>query len=341
MTSPPVHSGRPPTAGSTPLGVRSEAPVDVVVESTAPIVALGIDAGSTTCKAVAVDSADRIVAWALAPMSPRVEDQTRHVLEGFRDVCGMDSGMPVFATGYGRKLVPDADRTITEITCHARGVFADTGSVGTLVDIGGQDSKVIRIGAGGSAIDFAMNDKCAAGTGRFLEHTAARLGVALDDLGDTALAAGEATSITSTCTVFAESEIISLVAHGQPVDEILLGLHGGLISRILAMVRGVGLVPPLMLSGGVARNSAVVELLSRQSGQPVRLPSRPQLMGAYGAALLAARHDAGPDPGDQPDGQAGPTDCAACSADSETDRQEHSSRGGIERVFASLRRSRA
>jgi (R)-2-hydroxyacyl-CoA dehydratese activating ATPase len=263
-------------------------PVEVVVESDAPIVALGIDAGSTTCKAVAVDRDRRIAAWTLAEMSPRVEDQTRATLAAFREVCGMAEDTPVFATGYGRKLVPDADRAITEITCHARGVFADTGTSGTLVDIGGQDSKVIRIGPNGSPIDFAMNDKCAAGTGRFLEHTAGRLGVELDDLGPTALGATDAVKITSTCTVFAESEIISLVAHGEPVDRILLGLHAGLVSRILAMVRTVGLVPPLLLSGGVARNTAIVALLAEQSGQQVHLPSRPQLMGAYGAGLLAA-----------------------------------------------------
>jgi predicted CoA-substrate-specific enzyme activase len=258
-----------------------------VVESTASMVALGIDAGSTTCKAVAVDAAGAIVAWTLADMSPRVEDQTRATLAAFHEL-GMPPESPVFATGYGRKLVPDADRAVTEITCHARGVFADTGTAGTLVDIGGQDSKVIRIGPNGSPIDFAMNDKCAAGTGRFLEHTAGRLGVSLDDLGPTALSASTAVTITSTCTVFAESEIISLVAHGEPVDRILLGLHAGLVSRILAMMRGVGLVAPLLLSGGVARNAAIVALLEQQSGMPVHLPSRPQLMGAYGAALLAS-----------------------------------------------------
>lgn len=283
---------------------------EVVVASEEPIVALGIDAGSTTCKAVAVDGDRRIVAWSLADMSPRVEDQTRDTLAAFREVCGM-ADVPVFATGYGRKLVPDADRAVTEITCHARGVFADTGMAGTLVDIGGQDSKVIRIGPNGAPIDFAMNDKCAAGTGRFLEHTAARLGVSLDELGPTALSAPEAVRITSTCTVFAESEIISLVAHGEPVDRILLGLHAGLVSRILAMVRTVGLVPPLLLSGGVARNTAIVALLAEQSGQQVTMPSQPQLMGAYGAALLAAGRTQA-DPADGPVPQVSTGECDAC-----------------------------
>lgn len=282
----------------------------VFVDSANPVVAIGIDAGSTTCKAVAVDADLRIVAWSLDAMSPRVEDQTRDTLTAFREQCSLPSRVPVFATGYGRKLVPDADRAITEITCHARGVFADTGTAGTLVDIGGQDSKVIRIGATGAPVDFAMNDKCAAGTGRFLEHTAGRLGVPLDQLGPTALHASEAVPITSTCTVFAESEIISLVAHGEPVDRILLGLHTGLVSRVLAMVRTVGLAPPLLLSGGVARNTAIVALLEQQSGQPVHLPSRPQLMGAYGAAILAAeRANAEADTAVP---QVSTTDCDAC-----------------------------
>ena len=284
---------------------------EVFLESTSGVVAVGIDAGSTTCKAVAVDDRRQIVAWSLEPMSPRVEDQTRATLKSFREACAMPDGVPVFATGYGRKLVPDADRAITEITCHARGVFADTGTAGTLVDIGGQDSKVIRIGPTGSPVDFAMNDKCAAGTGRFLEHTAGRLGVSLDELGPTALEASDAVPITSTCTVFAESEIISLVAHGEPVDRILLGLHAGLVSRVLAMVRTVGLVPPLLLSGGVARNSAIVALLAAQSGQPVELPSRPQLMGAYGAAILAAERTTA-DPAGASVPQVKVTDCTAC-----------------------------
>ena len=299
--------------------------VDVERLPGGPIAGIGVDAGSTTCKAVAVDASGAIVAWCLEPMSPRVEEQTAYLLAAIRSAdpagsahptdpagsahpadpagsahpTGPGGGTiaagaaPVHATGYGRKLVPGAERAVTEITAHARGVYAELRTTGTLFDIGGQDSKVIRIGPGGVPADFAMNDKCAAGTGRFLEHTAARLGVGLDEIGPQALAAREAAPITSTCTVFAESEIVSLVARGRAVDEILLGLHTALVSRILTMVRTVGITPPLVLSGGVARNVAVVELLGRLSGEPVRAAKRPQLMGAYGAALIAA----GPKPG--------------------------------------------
>lgn len=263
------------------------------------VVAVGLDAGSTTCKVVGVDAAGQIVVWGLEPMDPRVAEQAEGLLAAARAVGGAEdpgegSGMPAVpavATGYGRKLVaggPGVVRAVTEISCHARGVYAALGTGGTLLDIGGQDSKVIRIGPGGALMDFAMNDKCAAGTGRFLEHTAQRLGVELADLGARALAAEHAEPVSSTCTVFAESEVISLVARGRPLDDILLGLHEGLISRIAAMVRGIGVVPPLLLSGGVARNDAVVDLLARALGTPVRVPQYPQLMGAYGAALIAA-----------------------------------------------------
>lgn len=255
------------------------------------VVAIGVDAGSTTCKLVGVDDTSAVAAWSLELMTPRAEEQADRMLAEMRAESAM-AQVPVIATGYGRKLVTGADRAVTEITCHARGVYADVGTSGTLVDIGGQDSKVIVIGADGTPVDFAMNDKCAAGTGRFLEHTAARLGVTLDELGPTALGASHEERISSTCTVFAESEIISLLAHGADLDAILLGLHAALLRRLMAMVRSVGLRPPLLLSGGVARNSAIVELLGRESGQSVLLPSKPQLMGAYGAGLLALRRRA-------------------------------------------------
>lgn len=258
------------------------------------VVALGLDAGSTTCKVVGVDATGALVVWGLEPMTHRVAEQAGELLAAARSVGEAQGAAPVVATGYGRKLVVGATRAVTEISCHARGVYADLGTPGTLVDIGGQDSKVIRIGAGGALVDFAMNDKCAAGTGRFLEHTAQRLGVELDDLGARALAADHAEPVSSTCTVFAESEVISLVARGRPLNDILLGLHEGLVDRIAAMVRGVGLVEPLLLSGGVARNVAVVERLGRALGTPVRLPRFPQLMGAYGAALLASQRGTGP-----------------------------------------------
>jgi predicted CoA-substrate-specific enzyme activase len=166
------------------------------------------------------------------------------------------------------------------------GVYRELKHGGTLVDIGGQDSKVILISPEGKVLDFTMNDKCAAGTGRFLENTASRLDVPLKQLGAVTLSASEEVSISSTCTVFAESEVISLIAHGVPVESILKGLHRSLIKRIVAMIRRVGIRQPLMLSGGVVRNPAIARLLKEETGEKVIIPRYPQLMGAYGAALI-------------------------------------------------------
>lgn len=252
------------------------------------VLAIGIDAGSTTCKLVAIDSDGAIIGSRLEPTEPRVEVQVRRMLENMRDQLGADLDVPSIATGYGRKLIKEASRNLTEITCHARGVFRDLNRAGTLIDIGGQDSKVIQVGDDGRPVDFMMNDKCAAGTGRFLEYTAARLGVPVDELGGRALSTQSEEAISSTCTVFAESEIISLIARGADPDAILRGLHRSLVGRVVSMVRNVGIVAPLMLSGGVARNEAVRRMISEATGEEVVLPRDPQLMGAYGAALLGS-----------------------------------------------------
>jgi len=249
--------------------------------------ALGIDVGSTTTKIVALDGQGSMAWHLLEEAEPLVERQVERLLNQARQANGSLEGVPLVATGYGRGLVNQATRQITEITCHARGIYQELGHGGTLVDIGGQDSKVIRISDEGRVIDFAMNDKCAAGTGRFLENTARRLKVPLDQMGQEALSAPEEVTISSTCTVFAESEVISLIAHGVAVAPILRGLHRSLLKRIVAMVRMVGFVPPLMLSGGVVKNPAVRRMLAEEIGQDALLPCHPQLTGAYGAALLA------------------------------------------------------
>ena len=252
------------------------------------LVALGIDAGSTTLKIVGVDAAGCLAWHRLEAAEPYLEEQVERFLELARQENGNGRSLPLVATGYGRRLVRQADRQVTEITCHAQGIYRELGHGGTLVDIGGQDSKVIAITDKGEVVDFAMSDKCAAGTGRFLENTARRLRVELGEMGELALSAGKEAQISSTCTVFAESEVISLLAHGEALEPILLGLHRALVKRIMAMARSVGLTPPLMLSGGVAKNAAVRRLLEEESRLPVMLPAHPQLMGAYGAAILAA-----------------------------------------------------
>jgi predicted CoA-substrate-specific enzyme activase len=253
--------------------------------------ALGLDVGSATAKIVGVDAAGALVWHLLEDAEPRVEEQVGRFLACAREVVpeAPPGGpeVPLVATGYGRNLVHQATRRVTEITCHARGVYRELGHGGTLVDIGGQDSKVIAIGPDGAVLHFAMNDKCAAGTGRFLEVAAGRLGVSLSHMAEVAASTREEVPISSTCTVFAESEVISLIAHGVALEAIMRGLHRSLVKRVVALVRGVGLTPPLMLSGGVVQNPAVVRLLAEETGAEVVLPRHPQLMGAYGAALIA------------------------------------------------------
>ncbi|HEY6098187.1 MAG TPA: acyl-CoA dehydratase activase [Anaeromyxobacter sp.] len=243
--------------------------------------AIGVDAGSTTCKAVAIDASGRILARRVEPASPRIEAQAARVVAELRAEAGGEP--PVGATGYGRKRIA-AGRTLTEITCHARGAFALAGRPGLLVDVGGQDTKVIRMGPGGEVLDFAMNDKCAAGTGRFLEVILARLHVPLAEVAACARQAGRAVTVSSTCTVFAESEVISLVAGGEPLEAIVKGLHAALASRVAALARGAG-GGEVFMSGGVALNAAMVEALGEVLRAPVTVLPEPQLAGALGAAL--------------------------------------------------------
>ena len=257
---------------------------------TVEIQSIGIDIGSTTTKLVGADAAGRMVWHILEKTEPRIEEQVRRLLGLVRMNTEMKN-IPVIAPGYGRKLARQATRVITEITCHAHGVYQELKHGGTLVDIGGQDSKVIRISPQGKVIDFVMNDKCAAGTGRFLENTASRLDVPLNDIGMLAMETPNEASISSTCTVFAESEIISLLASGVVVPEILRGLHRSLIKRVIAMVHAISFEPPLMLSGGVARNPLIATMLGEELDTEVILPRHPQLMGALGAALIALEKD--------------------------------------------------
>ncbi|HTO96314.1 MAG TPA: acyl-CoA dehydratase activase [Myxococcales bacterium] len=243
--------------------------------------AIGIDAGSTTCKAVAVDAQGSIIARRLEPASPRIDQQAERMLLDLRREVGGDP--PLGATGYGRKRVPGG-RPVTEISCHARGAFALAGRPGLLVDMGGQDTKAIVIGGGGEVLDFAMNDKCAAGTGRFLEVILARLEVPFDQVSQLIAQATRAVPVSSTCTVFAESEVISLLAGGEPLPGIVKGLHASLASRVAAMARRSG-KGEVFMSGGVALNAGMVDSLSQALGRSIRVLPEPQLVGALGAAL--------------------------------------------------------
>lgn len=246
---------------------------------------IGIDAGSTTLKGVAIDAAGQILARRLEAASPLIRGQAARMVTSLIDEVGK---APVATTGYGRKQV-EADCSLTEITCHARGAWLMRPKGGLLVDVGGQDTKVIRLGATGEVLDFAMNDKCAAGTGRFLEVILGRLQVPFDDVEAMAAQAEKAVAVSSTCTVFAESEVISLVAQGAPLGGIIRGLHEALASRVAALA---GVLPAdlsIIMSGGVALNAAMVAALSRALGRQVSVLPEPQMIGALGAALTVAR----------------------------------------------------
>ena len=252
--------------------------------------AIGIDVGSTSFKAVAVTADGTIVASHVEPTTPFVEDQSASVLAALREKCPSGGEGPVGATGYGRKRIPAATRVVTEITCHARGAFHLSHRPGVLIDFGGQDTKVIHIGESGEVLDFRMNDKCAAGTGRFLEVILDRLHVPLNEAAATAERAARAVSVSSTCTVFAESEVISLVAQGAPVADIVLGLHRSLASRVAALAGRLTDDRELFMSGGVALNNAMADALAAAIGRPITVLPNPQLVGALGAALgVAAR----------------------------------------------------
>jgi predicted CoA-substrate-specific enzyme activase len=191
----------------------------------------------------------------------------------------------IVATGYGRINVPFADRQITEITCHAKGLYSLLPTVKTIVDIGGQDSKGIKI-RDGKVVSFVMNDKCAAGTGRFLEIIADSLGVPLERLGELSLSAKKAAEISSTCTVFAEHEVISQLANGESVANLVAGVHQSIATRVYALVCKLKIEPDVAVTGGGAKNIGLVKALEAKFGYPVLVPPEPLITGAFGAALM-------------------------------------------------------
>jgi len=253
---------------------------------------LGVDIGSLTCDAVLVDDTAAIVAASVVPTGARnVEAIARAKDEALR-AAGIEEGQlsALVSTGYGRERVSGRASAVTEITCHARGMAALLPEVQVLIDIGGQDSKAIRLGPDGRVTEFAMNDKCAAGTGRFLEAMARALQVDIEELAELDRGAAGTQSISSMCTVFAESEVVSLIAEGAAVREIVSGINRSIASRTLSLVKRVARdVKQLKvgMSGGVALNAGVVRALSAALGAEILVPARPDTVGALGAALIA------------------------------------------------------
>jgi predicted CoA-substrate-specific enzyme activase len=245
----------------------------------------GVDIGSTMTKVVIMNRST--LASVIGPTGPEHRKLANRVMEEALGKAGLafEEITYLVATGYGRINVPFADRQITEISCHARGVAHLLPDVMTVIDIGGQDSKGIKL-KDGRAVDFVMNDRCAAGTGRFLEVTAESLGVSLEEMGKLALEAENRVEISSTCTVFAAQEVTAKLSEGAALADIIAGLHEAIATRIYGMVRRLKIEREVALTGGGAKNVGLVRALEARLGFPVLLPPEPLLTGAIGAALL-------------------------------------------------------
>ena len=254
------------------------------------LITAGIDIGSLSTDAVILEDG-RVVSYCVVPTLASSE----HAASSAYKVAMQDAGLcecdisNVVATGYGRTSTPIANKAITEITCHAIGARFLFPQANSVIDIGGQDSKIIRLSPDGRVEDFSMNDKCAAGTGRFLEVMARSLDSELDALGKLSKLSTQDIRISSTCTVFAESEVVALVAKGASKADIVHGLHRSVAERIYGMVVRLRAVPPYVMTGGVAKNSGVVAAIEERLQSAILLPEEPQIVGALGAAIIAAK----------------------------------------------------
>lgn len=250
---------------------------------------LGIDIGSITTKAALMrDGA--LAGTRIGFTGYQMSRAWRQVVDELTGEMGISFSEidRIVSTGYGRAGVDAAHKTITEITCHAAGVHLCAPHIRSIIDIGGQDSKAILLDENGRVKDFAMNDKCAAGTGRFLEVMARALQVDLESFGEISSLADNPGRISSLCTVFAESEVISLLAKGESRENIIAGIHESIATRIATMAGRIGLQPPCMMTGGVALNRGVVEAMEKKLGMRIEVSPHAQVMGAIGAAYLAA-----------------------------------------------------
>jgi len=252
------------------------------------MITAGIDIGSITAKAALFNN-DHILGSRVIFTGYNAKKAGRTVLDETLAALNMAASdiHTIVSTGYGRNTVDFADKAITEITCHGAGAHFIDPEVRTIIDVGGQDSKVVRINEAGKVVDFAMNDKCAAGTGRFLEVMARAMEVELDEFGDIFLKSRNPAKISSICTVFAESEVISLIAKGETRENIIAGIHESVAARVSALAKRVGVVDPVMMTGGVAKNIGAVRALENKLDTKIRVSEYAQLNGAIGAAILA------------------------------------------------------
>ncbi len=254
--------------------------------------AAGVDVGSTQTKAVIIDETGAIVGRSLMMTGANV---IRAAEEAFAAALAEGNLREeeveyVIGTGYGRYKVTFGNTQVTEISCHGRGAVHMFPNTRTVVDMGGQDTKAIRVSPRGEILDFCMNDKCAAGTGRFLGAASTALEIPLEQLGPTSLRGERPVRISTTCTVFAESEVLSWLGKGKRVEDILAGVHQSIAVRSVGLLRRVGLDPEITFTGGVARNTAMIAALEQALGNRVNVSDDSHYMGALGAALFARDH---------------------------------------------------
>ncbi|MCX8118068.1 MAG: acyl-CoA dehydratase activase [Desulfobacterota bacterium] len=246
----------------------------------------GIDIGSTMTKAVILEKG--ILASVIGPTGPEQRRLAHRVMEEALKRASLPFSRLTFivATGYGRLNVPFADKQFTEITCHARGIVHLLPRARTIIDIGGQDVKGIKVDATGKVVDFVMNDKCAAGSGRFIEVIAETLGVPLDQVGELSLQSQNPATISNLCTIYAQQEVAASLAEGVPLPDLLAGVHLSLADRIVRMVKRLKVEEAVIVTGGGAKNRGLLKVLSELLGQKILVPEEPLLTGALGAALL-------------------------------------------------------
>ena len=253
------------------------------------IYAAGIDVGSTQTKGIILNDKSEIVARALTDTGAYVTKAAERCFVEALRASGVkrEDVAYVVGTGYGRYKVSFGDAQITEISCHARGAFYLFPNTKTVIDMGGQDAKGIKVGEGGEVKDFVMNDKCAAGTGRFLGSAAEALLLSLDDIGDISLKAKNPVRLTTVCTVFVESDIMSYLAQNKKVEDILGGVHSAIAARTISLVRRVGIEPEVTFTGGVSRNVGMVRALEEKLGMKLNVSPDSHFVGALGASLFA------------------------------------------------------
>jgi predicted CoA-substrate-specific enzyme activase len=253
------------------------------------MIVAGCDVGSLTGKAVILKDGS-ILSYSIVPTTPKPERTARNAMDEAlrKSNLSMEDIEYIVGTGYGRVKIPFANSEISELTCHGKGAHSFIPTVRTIIDVGGQDCKVIKVDKNGKILDFAMNDKCAAGTGRFLEVMAKTLELKLEELGPISLQSNNQAKITAQCSVFAETEVVSLMADDTEVADIVAGIHDAIAARIMSLVYRVGLEKDVTISGGVAKNIGVVAHLEKKMGlNTMKLPVDPQIIGALGAALIA------------------------------------------------------